>query len=239
MAQIRFLQSRPWTAIADQQACHLSDVDHDGDISMGTFEVATKLESSAGSETRGGRGIKKRAAFLATVLVFGCAAFLSPLTSRPSAAQEETSFRSWNFPDRYIRHRNLLAYIDPIAAEDKLGRKDSTFRIVPGLAGKCRSFESVNYPGYFLRHQDFRLKLAKQTDDQLFKDDATFCVVWGLASEDGRSFESVNFPKHYIRHSNFELWLAKFENTTLFRKDATFIISPPLTSHRPSQPIDP
>ena len=84
-----------------------------------------------------------------------------------------------------------------------------------------------------------RVKLAKQTDDQLFKEDATFCVVSGLANSEGRSFESVNFPKHYIRHSNFELWLAKSDGSRLFKQDATFIISPPLTEHPPAGTIDP
>jgi hypothetical protein len=172
-------------------------------------------------------------------LAVGSAVSLSLLLSQSSYAQEPSSFRSWNYPDRYIRHRLLLGYIDPIAASDQVGRKDATFRLVQGLAGRCRSFESVNYPGQFLRHQNFRLKLAKQTDTQLFKDDATFCVVSGLASSEGRSFESVNFPKHYVRHSNFELWLVKSDGSQLFKKDATFIMSPPLTVHRPIGPVDP
>jgi len=172
-------------------------------------------------------------------LVVGSAVSLSLLLSQLTYAQEPSSFRSWNYPDRYIRHRSFLGYIDPIVASDGLGRKDATFQLVPGLAGRCRSFESVNYPGHFLRHQNYRLKLAKQTDDQLFKEDATFCVVSGLANSEGRSFESVNFPKHYIRHSNFELWLGKSDGSQLFKKDATFIISPPLTMHPPSGPIDP
>ena len=171
-------------------------------------------------------------------LVVGSAVSLSLLLSQLSYAQEPSSFKSWNYPDRYIRHRSSLGYIDPIVARDKLGRKDATFQIVPGLAGRCRSFESVNYPGHFLRHQNYRLKLAKQTNDQLFKEDATFCVVLGLANSEGRSFESVNFPKHYIRHSNFELWLAKSDGSKLFKKDATFIISRPLTVYPPSQKID-
>ena len=171
-------------------------------------------------------------------LIVGMAVFLSLLLSQLSYAQELNSYRSWNNPDRYIRHRLSLGYIDVIVASDKLGREDATFRLVPGLAGRCNSFESVNYPGHFLRHQDFRLKLAKQTDDQLFKEDATFCVVRGLASSDGRSFESVNFSKHYIRHSNFELWLAKTDESPLFKKDATFIISPALTLHPPPAKFD-
>ena len=171
-------------------------------------------------------------------LVVGSAVSLSLLLSQLSYAQEPSSFSSLNYPNRYIRHRLSLGYIDPIVASDKLGRKDATFRLVPGLAGRCRSFESDNYPGHFLRHQNYRLKLAKQTNDQLFKEDATFCVVSGLANSEGRSFESVNFPKHYIRHANFELWLAKSDGSQLFKKDATFIISRPLTVYPPSQKID-
>ncbi len=171
-------------------------------------------------------------------LVLGMAALLSVLLSTSSLAQEPNSFRSFNYPDRYIRHRMSLGHIDPIAASDSLGRKDATFRIVSGLAGKCRSFESVNYPGHFLRHQNYRLKLAQQADDPLFKEDATFCVVTGLANADARSFESFNYPKHYIRHSNFELWLNKSDGSPLFKKDATFIISRPLTVYPPSQKID-
>ena len=72
-------------------------------------------------------------------------------------SEEGNSFRSWNFPDHYIRHRDNLGRIDKIVTSDKLGRKDGTFRIVPGLAGQCRSFESVNYPGHFLRHQGYRV----------------------------------------------------------------------------------
>jgi hypothetical protein len=174
-------------------------------------------------------------------MVVGLALSLSLLLFQLSHAQEPppSSFRSWNHPDRYIRHRSFLGYIDPISAGDMPGRRDATFTLVPGLAGKCRSFEAVNYTGYFLRHQDYRLKLAKRTDDELFKQDATFCVVSGLANSDGRSFESVNFPHHYIRHSNFELWLGKADGSPLFAKDATFIISPPLTVHPPSVVIDP
>jgi Alpha-L-arabinofuranosidase B (ABFB) domain len=173
-------------------------------------------------------------------LVVGTVLFVSLLAPRMTAGQQEvlSSFRSVNYPDHFIRHRQSLGYIDRIVATDKLGRKDATFRTVPGLAGKCRSIESVNYPGHFLRHQNYRVTLSKRSDDELFKKDATFCVVPGLASSQGRSFQSLNFPDHYIRHMNFELWLAKREPTDLFKKDATFFIGRPLTQFGPSAPID-
>lgn len=142
-----------------------------------------------------------------------------------SQAPKEVSFESYNYPGRYIRHRNSLGYVEKI--DDKLAAKDATFRIVPGLAGKCRSFESVNYPNHFLRHQNFRLKLAPRSNDQLFLNDATFCFVPGLASSLWYSFESVNLPGHYIRHKNFELWLDNSDGSQLFKEDATFRLAAP------------
>jgi hypothetical protein len=89
--------------------------------------------------------------FVLRGLVLGSAVFLSlVLLPQLSYAQEPSSFISWNNPGRYIRHRDSLGYIDPIVANDRLGRKDASFRIFLGLAGRCRSFESVNYPGHFL-----------------------------------------------------------------------------------------
>jgi len=137
---------------------------------------------------------------------------------------QEFSFQSFNYPDRYIRHRNSLGFIEPPV--DNLSKKDATFKVVPGLAGRCVSFESHNYPGQFLRHQGFRVKLAPRANDQLFQEDATFCVVQGQGS--GLTFESFNYPGHYIRHRNNELWVDRFDGTGLFRKDSTFQFRPPL-----------
>ncbi|EHC19636.1 alpha-L-arabinofuranosidase B [Fischerella thermalis JSC-11] len=92
------------------------------------------------------------------------------LTSSPVYSQTKsqfTSFSSYNFPDHYIRHKNYLGYIEPIS--DELGKKDATYRLIPGLANsQCNSFESVNFPGYFLRHENFRLKLARRINQKLF-----------------------------------------------------------------------
>ncbi len=137
---------------------------------------------------------------------------------------QEFSLQSFNYPDRYVRHRNSLGFTEPPVNE--LGKKDATFRVVPGLAGRCVSFESHNYPGQFLRHQGFRLKLAPRAGDQQFREDATFCVAQGQGA--GFSFESFNFPGHYIRHRSNELWVERYDGTDLFRKDATFQLRPPL-----------
>jgi hypothetical protein len=137
----------------------------------------------------------------------------------------EASFQTSNFNDRFIRHRNSLGYAEAVSGD--LGRDDSTFRIDPGLAGRCISLESHNYPGQYLRHQAWRVKLAPREDNDLYKQDATFCMVPGLASSAGVSFESVNYPHHFIRHRNGELWVDDFDGSALFRADATFNVTNP------------
>jgi sucrose-6-phosphate hydrolase SacC (GH32 family) len=55
------------------------------------------------------------------------------------------SVRSVNFPDRYVRHRNNVAYVEPVGTATD--RADATFTDVGGLANRnCYSFESVNFP---------------------------------------------------------------------------------------------
>jgi hypothetical protein len=154
----------------------------------------------------------------------------APVSSQPDDLR---SFRSVNFGDRYMRHRRFFGYVDKIEKSDTLGRSDATFRLVPGLAGRCSSFESVNVPNHFLRHRDFRVSLSPRADDELFKNDATFCLRSGLFNSSARSFESFNRPGHYIRHSAFELWLEKSDGTLLFKKDASFFMERPLTHSFP------
>jgi hypothetical protein len=135
------------------------------------------------------------------------------------------SFQASNYLDRFIRHRDWLGYTEPVT--DDLARLDSTFRIVAGLAGKCISLESQNIPNHYLRHQGWRMKLAAREENDLYKQDATFCMVPGLAGSAGVSLESVNFPSHFIRHRNNELWLDRFDESDLNRRDATFNVTHP------------
>jgi hypothetical protein len=128
--------------------------------------------------------------------------------------------KSYNFPDRYIRHSNFVGRIDQnITPVD-----DSKWKIVPGLADAgCISFESVNYPGYYLRHSNYELVLNRDDGSELFKNDATFKIVDGLADSNMYSFQSYNYPNRYIRHSNNILYLQTV-STSLDRSDATFDI---------------
>jgi hypothetical protein len=88
------------------------------------------------------------------------------------------------------------------------------------------SFESINYPGYYLRHQNFQIKLHKNDGSRLFQEDATFRKVSGLADYSKFSFESLNYPNYFIRHKNFLLYIERGSGD-LYRNDTTFSMAAP------------
>jgi hypothetical protein len=129
--------------------------------------------------------------------------------------------QSFNFQDRYVRHSNFDARIDPNVSP----YQDSQFRLRPGLAGSGTvSFESLNFPGYFLRHYAFDFQLAYNDGTAQFAADATFHQVAGLADSTWSSFRSYNFPDRYIRHYAYELRLDPI-TTAIARSDATFRVT--------------
>ncbi|MDD5629656.1 MAG: AbfB domain-containing protein [Elusimicrobia bacterium] len=137
-------------------------------------------------------------------------------TAPAPAAPGALSLRSFNYPAQLIRVRDSLG---ELSADEK---EEAAFKKVPGLAdASLVSFESVAHPGYFLRHQSFRLKLHQDGGDRLFKEDATFRVVPGLAGASAFSLESFNYPGYFIRHRGGHLYVEKGADD-LFRNDATF-----------------
>jgi GH43 family beta-xylosidase len=126
--------------------------------------------------------------------------------------------RSQTYPDRYIRHWNYRARLDP----NVTNLADSQFRIVTGLAGSATvSLESANFPGYFLRHRNHELWVERSDGSTLFRNDASFFRRAGLADAAGVSFESLNFPGRFIRQVNF-LLMNQPVSTAADRADATF-----------------
>lgn len=136
------------------------------------------------------------------------------------------SFRSYNYPSHYIRHKDSLGEISTIFTQ--LEKVDSQFKLVPGMASSvCSSFESMNYPGHYLRHQASRIKLHIYSADSLYKQDATFCIRQGNADPALSSFESYNYPGYFIRHQDYHLYIATGSSQT-FREDSTFRIVQPI-----------
>lgn len=144
------------------------------------------------------------------------------------------SFESYNFPGKFIRHANGLGEISVVMPSDSLAKNDASFELAPCLAisgGSTDyfSFKSFNYPNFYLRHQNGRLKLNEKpaADDNLYNEDASFKIVIGLADSHAVSFQSKNYPKSYIRHREGHLWVEPNDGSTLFKNDATFRILAP------------
>jgi hypothetical protein len=111
----------------------------------------------------------------------------------------------------YIEHdpSDDLVSVAPVTADSPdADKQDATFVEAAGLANpNCVSFESVNMPGSYLRHQNFQLHLEPNDGSSLFANDATFCPGAGNSGQ-GTSFQSVNFPGRYIRNFNNLVYLA-------------------------------
>jgi Alpha-L-arabinofuranosidase B (ABFB) domain/Cysteine-rich secretory protein family len=90
-------------------------------------------------------------------------------------------------------------------------------------AQETASFESVNYPNQFMRHQFFLGELTA-ISSELDRKDATFVLHPALSGTPGAvSFESVNYPSQFLRHQNFRLKLNADDGTPLFHQDASFL----------------
>ncbi|WP_198587102.1 glycoside hydrolase family 43 protein [Glycomyces xiaoerkulensis] len=129
--------------------------------------------------------------------------------------------KSYNFPDRYVRHADEVGRIDPYPMDPPA---DQQWRIVSGLAGSGVSFESYNHPGRFLRHYNYELRLEQDDGSGVFAADATFHQEAGLADGSWTSFRSENFPDRHIRHSGYVLRIDPIDDAT-GRADATFRIT--------------
>jgi hypothetical protein len=104
-----------------------------------------------------------------------------------------------------------------------------------GLANSsCRSFESKNTAGNYLRHQNFQLFLHANDGSALFASDATFCSQAGQNGQ-GNSFASSNYPTRYIRHYNNNVYIASdggsnvFDATNLWADDVSWVVTAPWT----------
>jgi Alpha-L-arabinofuranosidase B (ABFB) domain/Glycosyl hydrolases family 2, sugar binding domain/Glycosyl hydrolases family 2 len=112
--------------------------------------------------------------------------------------------------DRYLRHANGLGFTDVVNSGSATGLKqDATFIVRHGLAdSSCYSLEARNFPGQFLRHNQFRIHLDANNGSAVFAQDATFCVQNGRSGTGTVTLWSYNIGDHALRHYNAEAWIA-------------------------------
>lgn len=132
-------------------------------------------------------------------------------------------FRSFNISDCHVYHDTSGALL--IANQStSLALKSSQWKLVNGLAdSNAVSFESVDQPGYYLRHKDGKVIISQNDGTDLFKNDATWIMHEGLSDTSGNSFETYNYSGQYIRHYNSYLIISSI-TTDLDKLDATFIL---------------
>jgi len=102
--------------------------------------------------------------------------------------------------------------MDPNTDTSDLYLKDSSMIVRKGLDGTpdSISFESVNYPGYYLRHAGYTCQLNKKDGSTLFNKDASFNQI---QTPDGSiKLQSVNFPTYLLTHDNRRVRISKFDN---------------------------
>eukprot|EP00347_Sterkiella_histriomuscorum_P003135 403365456 len=124
----------------------------------------------------------------------------------------------------FWRHAGFNLYRHGYSNEE-LYKNDASFNIEHCMNG-CEngvSFRSVNYPDYYIRHQNFRLSIQRKEDDsRLYNDDTCFIIVPGLADSQGISLKSYNYQNYFIRHADNYLRIDDYEDTKLYREDATW-----------------
>jgi non-reducing end alpha-L-arabinofuranosidase len=120
------------------------------------------------------------------------------------------------------------------AASPAVDRQDATWVQTAGLADpNCSSFESIDRPGSYLRHQSFQFHLQPDDGSTLFSQDATFCQAPGNSGQ-GVSFQSVNFPTRFIRAFGNIVYLAgnggtnPWDTTTSWAEDSSWLVTAPL-----------
>jgi Alpha-L-arabinofuranosidase B (ABFB) domain len=136
----------------------------------------------------------------------------------------------------YLTHQgpSAQAAIVPIApGSPASARTGATWIVHRGFAsGSCVSFESRDFPGYYLRHQGTVLYLERSDGTTFFAADATFCPVPGIDGQ-GYSFRSFNDPARYIRHYFYRLYIASdggpspSDNSAFWTQDVSWRVVQP------------
>ncbi|MET9256420.1 alpha-L-arabinofuranosidase B [Streptomyces sp. NPDC003717] len=136
----------------------------------------------------------------------------------------------------YVRHgaADTDVVIAPVSGSSSAADKAAaTWTVRAGLGNSaCVSLESVDAPGRYLRHYDYRLRLDPNDGSAIFAQDATFCPQAGHNGR-GYSFQSANFSEKYLRHYTLGLYIAAnggtnpWDNAGLWNDDTSWIPASP------------
>ncbi|WP_229071178.1 AbfB domain-containing protein [Actinoplanes sp. DH11] len=121
-------------------------------------------------------------------------------------------------PGFRVRHRDFAGRVDPVSADSgATDRADARFAVRAGRADPgCVSLESVNFPGYYLRHRHFQIHLDRADRTKLFDEDSTFCPE--PISGGSLTLRAHNYPGHRVTAENDRLVLRE-SGATAFRPE--------------------
>jgi hypothetical protein len=134
----------------------------------------------------------------------------------------------------FLLNKNFAAVLSEISTGSSTrDKEDATWIVRRGFANNsCLSLQSKNYPGFFLRHFNFKLFLEPYDGSAQFAADSTFCPVPGKNGQ-GVSLRSLNFSDKFIRHFFFFGFIASeggsnpSDSTAFWRDDVSWIVSSP------------
>ncbi|BBH71528.1 hypothetical protein ACTI_82130 [Actinoplanes sp. OR16] len=120
-------------------------------------------------------------------------------------------------PGYRVRHQHYEGRIAAISSSDPEEEKnDARFVIRKGRAAlDCFSLESVNFPGYYLRHRDFVIHLDRAENSNLFDLDSTFCSE-SIRGGSAIALRAYNYPSRWIAANGDRLAITE-SGATAFR----------------------
>ncbi|KAF2772233.1 putative fungal alpha-L-arabinofuranosidase [Teratosphaeria nubilosa] len=147
------------------------------------------------------------------------------LTSGP-ALDDTVSFRvtTPGYDTRYITHDGGTVETAVVTSSNSSAAKEAaSWKVVTGLGNSaCYSFESVDTPGSYIRHQAFVLKLDASDGSKQFKEDATFCPQTPLSSGGTHSIRAWGYPTRYFRHYHNAMYVATNGGVQEFDNPASY-----------------
>ncbi|QIW96346.1 hypothetical protein AMS68_001864 [Peltaster fructicola] len=135
------------------------------------------------------------------------------------------------YTTRYIAHNGSTVDTQVVSSSSSTAVKQSaSWNVRTGLGNSnCWSFESVDTPGSFIRHDGFHLLLNGNDGSKQFYEDATFCTQAGLTGS-GDSIRSWSYPARYFRHYANVAYVASqggpnfFDSANSYAPDVTYTI---------------
>ncbi|XP_013413767.1 uncharacterized protein LOC106176089 [Lingula anatina] len=100
------------------------------------------------------------------------------LTEQPGTI----SFESYDKPGYFLRHYGSELHLEHSSQprNSHIFAQDSTFFVRENKwFPEYAAYESVNYPGSFIRHSSSRLRIDKSDGSDLFKKDSSFILTTG------------------------------------------------------------